>query len=80
MLVDEGVLERSNGAWRATGPLSDLHVPPTIQALLAARLDTLASDERAVIEPASVVGYVFADAAVAALTPPGVSRRGSGPS
>ena len=75
MLVDEGVLERSNGAWRASGPLSDLHVPPTIQALLAARLDTLASDGRAVIEPASVVGYVFADAAVSALTPPEVSPR-----
>ena len=75
MLVDEGVLERSNGAWRATGPLSELHVPPTIQALLAARLDTLASDQRSVIEPASVVGYVFADAAVSALAPPDVSPR-----
>jgi class 3 adenylate cyclase/tetratricopeptide (TPR) repeat protein len=75
MLVDEGVLERSNGAWRATGPLSELHVPPTIQALLAARLDTLAGDERSVIEPASVVGYVFAEAAVSALAPPEVSPR-----
>ena len=75
MLVDEGVLERSNGSWRATGPLSELHVPPTIQALLAARLDTLASGERSVIEPASVVGYVFAEAAVSALAPPEVSPR-----
>jgi class 3 adenylate cyclase/tetratricopeptide (TPR) repeat protein len=75
MLVDEGVLERSNGTWRATGPLSDLHVPPTIQALLAARLDTLAASERSVIEPASVVGYVFAEAAVSALAPPEVSPR-----
>jgi class 3 adenylate cyclase/tetratricopeptide (TPR) repeat protein len=75
MLVDEGVLERRNGSWHAMGPLSDLHVPPTIQALLAARLDTLAGGERAVIEPASVVGYVFADAAVTALAPPEVSPR-----
>ena len=75
MLVDEGVLERSNGSWRATGPISELHVPPTIQALLAARLDTLASGERSVIEPASVVGYVFADAAVSALAPPELSPR-----
>ena len=75
MLVDEGVLERSNGSWRATGPISELHVPPTIQALLAARLDTLAGGERSVIEPASVVGYVFADAAVSALTPPEVTPR-----
>ncbi len=65
----------ANGRWRATGPLSELHVPPTIQALLAARLDPLAGGERSVIEPASVVGYVFADAAVSALTPPEVSPR-----
>ena len=75
MLVDEGVLERENGSWLATGELSELHVPPTIQALLAARLDTLASAERSVIEPASVVGYVFSDAAVSALAPPDVSQR-----
>ena len=75
MLVDEGVIERTNGTWHATGPLSDLQVPPTIQALLAARLDTLAAVERSVIEPASVVGYVFAEAAVSALTAPEVSPR-----
>jgi class 3 adenylate cyclase/tetratricopeptide (TPR) repeat protein len=75
MLVDEGMLERRNGGWQATGPLSELHVPPTIQALLAARLDTLASGERSVIEPASVVGYVFAEAAVSALAPPDVAPR-----
>ena len=75
MLIDEGVLLRENGAWRAAGPLSDLHVPPTIQALLAARLDVLAPGERSVIEPASVVGYVFAEAAVTALAPPELSPR-----
>ena len=75
MLVEEGVLEQSNGSWRATGPISELHVPPTIQALLAARLDALSSGERSVIEPASVVGYVFADSAISALTPPEMSPR-----
>jgi tetratricopeptide (TPR) repeat protein len=42
-------------------------VPPTIHALLAARLDLLARDERAVIEPASVAGQEFALGAVRAL-------------
>jgi DNA-binding SARP family transcriptional activator/class 3 adenylate cyclase len=37
----------------------ELKVPPTIQALLAARLDRLAEDERAVLERASVEGNVF---------------------
>jgi predicted ATPase len=42
-------------------------VPPTLDALLSARLDLLAREERAVIEPASVVGGVFQLAAVGAL-------------
>ena len=73
MLVDEGAVEEVDGTWRFTQELSDVQVPPTIQALLASRLDTLAGSERSVIEPASVVGYVFAEAAVAALAPPEVS-------
>jgi tetratricopeptide (TPR) repeat protein len=44
-------------------------VPPTIQALLAARLDLLAQEERGVIEPASVVGQNFPVAAVTDLVP-----------
>ena len=43
-------------------------VPPTIQALLATRLDRLPDDERAAIEAASVEGKVFHEASVAALT------------
>ena len=43
-----------NGA--ATG---DLAIPPSIHALLAARLDRLAPDERAVIEGAAVIGKEF---------------------
>jgi class 3 adenylate cyclase/tetratricopeptide (TPR) repeat protein len=44
-------------------------VPPTINALLAARLDNLTREERAVVEPASVIGLVFAEAAVEAMVP-----------
>jgi class 3 adenylate cyclase/tetratricopeptide (TPR) repeat protein len=75
MLTDEGTLQHRDGVWQATGDLSDIHVPPTIQALLASRLDALEGDQRSVIEPASVVGYVFAEAAVSALTPPEISPR-----
>jgi class 3 adenylate cyclase/tetratricopeptide (TPR) repeat protein len=42
-------------------------VPPTIQALLAARLDQLADDERGVLERGAVEGQVFHRTAVAAL-------------
>jgi class 3 adenylate cyclase len=44
-------------------------VPPTIQALLQARLDTLTEPERALIERGAVEGKVFHRGAVAALAP-----------
>ena len=46
------------------------HVPPTIQALLAARLDQLESAERSVLERASVAGREFSRGAVSELSPP----------
>ena len=53
------------------GPLSgEVVVPPTIQALLAARLDRLDVRERAVLERASVLGKEFAREAVHELSPP----------
>ena len=44
-------------------------VPPTIQALLAARLDQLEAAERGVLERGAVEGLVFHRGAVAALAP-----------
>ncbi len=46
----------------------EVAVPPTIQALLAARLDQLAAAERSVLERGAVEGQVFHRTAVAALT------------
>jgi predicted ATPase len=51
---------------------AELLVPPTIQALLAARLDRLGDEERAVIELAAVEGKVFHEHAVAELGPEGL--------
>jgi DNA-binding SARP family transcriptional activator/tetratricopeptide (TPR) repeat protein len=42
-------------------------VPPTIQALLAARLDLVGADERAALEAAAVEGMVFHESSVAEL-------------
>jgi DNA-binding SARP family transcriptional activator len=51
-------------------------VPPTIQALLAARLDLLGPGERAVVERAAVVGREFAQDAVIDLLPPDARPHG----
>ena len=69
MLVDEGLIRFEGGRWRAEPGIDRAVVPPTIHALLAARLDYLQADERAIIEPASVVGQVFVKDVVSYLVP-----------
>ena len=53
----------------------ELRMPPTIQALLAARLDRLAPEERTVIERAAVAGKVFHWSAVSDLSPEHIRPR-----
>ncbi len=59
MMVEEGLLRRAGEAWVAAGDLSTVSMPPTIHALLAARLESLNTEEREVIEAASVIGQQF---------------------
>jgi class 3 adenylate cyclase len=68
-LIDDGFLVQSGNGWAAHGNVSELSIPPTIHALLAARLDGLASEDRTVIERASVEGKVFHRGAVTELAP-----------
>ena len=68
-LVEEGRLRRQDGRWVAAD-LADLGIPPSIQALLTARLDRLEDPERAVLERAAVAGQVFEQSAVVELSPP----------
>jgi tetratricopeptide (TPR) repeat protein len=70
MLIDEGALRREDGHWVAATDLSSLAVPPTIQALLDARLDRLDADERNVLERASVAGRIFSRGAIRVLSAP----------
>jgi tetratricopeptide (TPR) repeat protein len=58
-LLEEGSKLRSGTA--------DIAIPPTISALLAARIDRLAGDERSVLERAAVLGSDFDDTSIGAL-------------
>ena len=73
MLVDEGVLRREGDTWVAAQDV-DVEMPPTIHALIAARLERLGGDERAVVERASVIGKQFYRGAVAQLCETPVRR------
>jgi predicted ATPase/class 3 adenylate cyclase len=57
MLVDDGLLEKARSG--SVVDVADISAPPSIQALLAARLDRLSGEERQVIERAAVQGKVF---------------------
>ncbi|HEY7693115.1 MAG TPA: adenylate/guanylate cyclase domain-containing protein [Gaiellaceae bacterium] len=68
MLVDEQLLVLDEDGWRATSDLSDgLALPGSIDALLTERLDLLSDGQRAVIEPASVIGLSFVRPALSEL-------------
>jgi class 3 adenylate cyclase/tetratricopeptide (TPR) repeat protein len=71
MLVDDGFLERNaDGTWIQVADAESFDLPPTILALLAARLDRLTDAERAVVERASVIGPDFSRLAVRAMETP----------
>lgn len=74
MLIDDGLVVRENGGqengrWAPAGDLSSIAVPPSVAALLAARLERLSDDERRAIGSASVIGKVFYVGAVGELLP-----------
>ena len=69
MLIDRGALVADADSQGTSPGFESLDTPPTIQALLSARLDRLDPGERGVVERASVVGRVFDLPSVVALSP-----------
>ncbi len=67
MLVHDGVLVPHPDGWRLTIDVDAITVPPTIQALLASRLERMNTADRRVLEIASVVGTDFSPGAVCAV-------------
>ncbi len=67
MLVDRGDLEAVGGVYVVRRELEQLAVPETLQALVAARLDELEPNDRALILDAAVLGREFRPGAVAAV-------------
>jgi class 3 adenylate cyclase/tetratricopeptide (TPR) repeat protein len=69
MLVESKALELRDGRWGRADDQRELGIPPTIKALLEARLGQLGVEERTAIEPASVIGLQFPSLAVASMAP-----------
>ena len=68
ILVEDGLVRQApDGRWVGRGSLADFAIPPTIDALLAERLDRLEARQRTLLEDGAVEGQLFHFGAVLAL-------------
>ncbi|WP_229722022.1 adenylate/guanylate cyclase domain-containing protein [Marinobacterium nitratireducens] len=58
-LVEEQVLEGRIGHYRLVCELASLSIPTTVQGVLCARMDRLASDEKSLLQTLAVIGKEF---------------------
>jgi class 3 adenylate cyclase/tetratricopeptide (TPR) repeat protein len=76
MLADRGSIQVRDDAYELIGELGELDIPETLQALIAARLDALPSEDRAVLQDAAVLGKSFTLQALCAVTAIGAEELG----
>ena len=55
-LVDAGVIEGERSNFHLAKPFSSIDVPPSVQAVLAARIDRLSAAEKQLLQEAAVIG------------------------
>jgi class 3 adenylate cyclase/tetratricopeptide (TPR) repeat protein len=56
-LVATGMLEGARGSYRLARPFSAVEIPPTVQAVLAARVDALPPADKHLLQEAAVIGH-----------------------
>jgi predicted ATPase len=59
VLFDEGALVRDGAAAKLTRPANALKIPPTVQGILAARMDRLPADAKELLQTLAVIGGEF---------------------
>jgi predicted ATPase len=55
-LVESGALAGEKGKYRLLRPVESVEVPGTVQAILAARIDRLAAEDKRLLQSAAVIG------------------------
>jgi adenylate cyclase len=58
-LLEAGGIEGERGAYRLAHPIEQMALPASVQAVLAARIDRLATRAKAVLQAAAVIGKEF---------------------
>jgi predicted ATPase len=69
VLFEEGALVREGTAVRLTRPLGELKIPPTVQGILAARIDRLPADAKELLQTLAVIGREFPLSLIRAVVP-----------
>ncbi len=67
-LAETNALVGGRGTYRLTTALTDIQVPPTVQAILAARIDRLSPEEKHLLQSAAVIGKDVPFPLLAAIT------------
>jgi predicted ATPase/class 3 adenylate cyclase len=57
-LFEDGTLAR-NGGVKLAKPLASLRIPPTVQGIIASRIDRLSADEKILLQAVAVIGSEF---------------------
>lgn len=65
-LLETGKIEGTKGDYRLIGVYSGLDLPPTVRAVVAARIDRLEARERDLLQLAAVIGPSFSEPLLAA--------------
>ncbi|MBI3800894.1 MAG: AAA family ATPase, partial [Deltaproteobacteria bacterium] len=68
-LVEEQVLRGQRGNYRLAQVATELHISPTVQGVLASRIDRLAAEEKALLQHLAVIGREFPVGLVRAVLP-----------
>lgn len=74
-LAGRGLLSGGRGAYRMIGDIDDIAVPPTVQAVLAARIDRLSAQAKLILNTAAVIGSNFDIDTLRALIPEPLAPR-----
>jgi class 3 adenylate cyclase/tetratricopeptide (TPR) repeat protein len=67
-LISRGILTTDAGRFAAKGPWDALEIPPTVQGVIASRIDRLPAEDKALLQLASVVGPRVSPHLLAAVT------------
>lgn len=67
-LVNRGILKGDAGRFATKAPWDALEIPPTVQGVIASRIDRLAKEDKVLLQLASVVGPRISTRLLAAVT------------